>query len=195
MYEWLQEANDYGLVDVDTAGNPTPRADYTVLSSLWNKVSPVSTPIAQYTATNSAPACPTNSGAFVIAMSSLPATPTNDGKADWEPNGQLLVGAVVTSAPVATSIPVVTSQSPRLATTPTAASSQRGSTLATSSPAPTQRSSTRQTAAATSSMSTRVTTATSSAATASTTATPGSAQNLRTPIGMLVGMLFAILQL
>lgn len=85
VYEWLEEANDYGLVSVDTSGNPTPLADYTVLSSRWAQVSPSSIAYSAYTANNTAPACPTNTGGFSVASTVLPATPTDDGTADWNP--------------------------------------------------------------------------------------------------------------
>lgn len=77
IYEWIQEANNYGLVSygpfVDPAkntaappdgytrsGTPTPISpDWTNLSNQWKTLSPTGIKASAYTPSNTPPACPT----------------------------------------------------------------------------------------------------------------------------------------
>lgn len=73
-YEWPQEANDYGLVSY-VNNSPTPLADYTALSSVWNAVTPSSTPLSNYaSATTKSFSCPQQTSGFAAATA-LPPTP------------------------------------------------------------------------------------------------------------------------
>lgn len=91
IYEWIEEANDYGLVSygakVDPAspsappdgfprqGTPTPiQPDFSNLANVWKTLSPSGVKESAYSPTNSAPACPAQtSGVWdVNASSSLP---------------------------------------------------------------------------------------------------------------------------
>lgn len=75
VYEWVQEANSYGLVTSASAGGaPTPLPDYSVLSSQWAAVSPSSTALSNYVGTTRSVSCPPNTSGFVAATS-LPPTP------------------------------------------------------------------------------------------------------------------------
>ncbi|KAI9696047.1 MAG: hypothetical protein M1836_005878 [Candelina mexicana] len=74
VYEWIQEANNYGLVsygpsvDVTSAGatitrsgTPTPVSpDYSNLLTQWSSVKPSGVKQSAYKPSNSAPACPTS---------------------------------------------------------------------------------------------------------------------------------------
>lgn len=74
IYEWIQEANNYGLVsygpsvDVTSAGatitrsgTPTPISpDFSNLMTQWSSVNPSSVKQSAYNPSNSAPACPTS---------------------------------------------------------------------------------------------------------------------------------------
>ena len=64
VYEWPQEANQYGLVeysDPDTpSGFPSTLDDYNALSTVFKSVNPTGTPRAEYTPSNTPPACPTS---------------------------------------------------------------------------------------------------------------------------------------
>lgn len=74
-YEWVEEANSYGLVTSTSAGaSPTPLPDYTVLSSQWAAVSPSSTALSNYVGTTASVSCPAMTSGFVAATS-LPPTP------------------------------------------------------------------------------------------------------------------------
>ena len=86
IYEWLEEANDYGLISYgpqvaatatdanvmdgfSRAGTPTPVApDFANLQSQWATLTPTGTPLSLYTASSSPlPACPSStSGAWEV---------------------------------------------------------------------------------------------------------------------------------
>jgi 1,3-beta-glucanosyltransferase GAS1 len=91
VYEWIQETNDYGLIDYggDTAsgdpatayvrsGTPTPLLpDFTNLQSQWATLSPSGIPLSEYSASLSlitTPTCPssTSGGWLVDGNPSLP---------------------------------------------------------------------------------------------------------------------------
>jgi hypothetical protein len=78
VYEWFQEANDFGLVSIDSSGSATLLPDYTALSSQLAAVTPSGVNAGSYTPTNTAPqACPTL-GSDWGAASSLPPTPNQE---------------------------------------------------------------------------------------------------------------------
>lgn len=63
IYEWVQEVNDYGLVDYPNGqiynGAPTPiQPDYDNLSKQWKTITPSGVALATYKPSNSPPACP-----------------------------------------------------------------------------------------------------------------------------------------
>lgn len=63
IYEWVQETNDYGLVNYPNgqiySGAPTPiQPDYDNLSGQWKTLTPSGVALATYTPSNSPPACP-----------------------------------------------------------------------------------------------------------------------------------------
>jgi hypothetical protein len=63
VYEWVQETNDYGLVNYPNgqiySGAPTPiQPDYDNLSKQWKTITPSGVALATYTPSNSPPACP-----------------------------------------------------------------------------------------------------------------------------------------
>lgn len=89
IYEWIEEANDYGLISYGPIVNPTgaaattaldgfPRSgtpspvlpDYTNLQSQWSTLSPTGVKLSAYTMSTgklSAPACPTSTqGGWVV---------------------------------------------------------------------------------------------------------------------------------
>jgi len=71
IYEWVQEANMYGLVNYPNnkiySGAPIPiQPDYDNLKNEWNKVFPVGVKEAAYSPTLSAPACPEASGGWRV---------------------------------------------------------------------------------------------------------------------------------
>lgn len=84
IYEWLQEANHYGLISYEgdtnalitratgtfaTAGTPKPvTPDFSNLMSAWAEVTPVGTSLEAYTPSNSPPPCPPyTEGAWEVA--------------------------------------------------------------------------------------------------------------------------------
>ncbi|TQB70758.1 1,3-beta-glucanosyltransferase gas1 [Monascus purpureus] len=74
VYMYFQEANDFGLVEVD-GDSVKPLSDFTSLSSQLAKISPSSTNMAQYTPSKTANlACPTVDASWE-ASSKLPPTP------------------------------------------------------------------------------------------------------------------------
>lgn len=74
-YEWVEEANSYGLVTSASAGaSPTPLPDFSVLSSRWAAVSPSSTALSDYDGTTASVSCPPLTSGFVAATS-LPPSP------------------------------------------------------------------------------------------------------------------------
>ncbi|RYP03499.1 hypothetical protein DL764_005103 [Monosporascus ibericus] len=63
VYAWAQEENAYGIVEYPEsrhAGFPTTLRDYNALSTVFASVNPSGTPRAEYTPSNTAPACPTS---------------------------------------------------------------------------------------------------------------------------------------
>lgn len=84
IYEWIEEANNYGLVSYGTkvdpaspsappdgfprSGTPTPvDPDFANLSSVWKTLNPTGVKESAYTASNSAPECPDQtSGAWEV---------------------------------------------------------------------------------------------------------------------------------
>jgi hypothetical protein len=75
IYEWIEEANDYGLVSYGTkvdpaspsappdgfprSGTPIPvQPDFSNLSNVWKTLNPTGVKESAYTPTNSAPECP-----------------------------------------------------------------------------------------------------------------------------------------
>ncbi|KAJ4337065.1 hypothetical protein N0V87_004918 [Didymella glomerata] len=116
IYEWIEEANNYGLVSyggkVDPAspsappdgfprsGTPTPvQPDFSNLSGVWKTLSPTGVKESAYNPTNSAPECPAQtSGVWDVNPSSpLPtlgqtydqqaATATASGSGTSKPSG------------------------------------------------------------------------------------------------------------
>lgn len=80
VYEWTQEANDYGIVQYD-AGNDFPSTldDYNALKTVFSRASPIGTIQTAYTPSNSAPACPTSNSSWLVDPRT--ALPTIDGLA------------------------------------------------------------------------------------------------------------------
>ncbi|KPI38321.1 1,3-beta-glucanosyltransferase gas2 [Cyphellophora attinorum] len=69
VYEWAQEENDYGLVEYpssSTGGFPDPLPDYTNLQKVFSTAKPVNTPRADYTPSNTPPACPTTDDNWTV---------------------------------------------------------------------------------------------------------------------------------
>ncbi|RYP91525.1 hypothetical protein DL770_002371 [Monosporascus sp. CRB-9-2] len=63
VYTWAQEDNAYGIVEYPEGrrvGFPTTLRDYNALSTVFASVNPSGTPRAEYTPSNTAPACPTS---------------------------------------------------------------------------------------------------------------------------------------
>ena len=87
VYEWIQEANDYGIVQyADTAiqnnvvvpvGVPVPiQPEFGNLQSVWAQCSPQGTPASEYTPATGTLACPGKTGIWTIdASQSLPSSP------------------------------------------------------------------------------------------------------------------------
>ncbi|CAG8957627.1 hypothetical protein HYFRA_00010494, partial [Hymenoscyphus fraxineus] len=71
VYEWVQEANNYGLVKYDNdkaTGKPTPiEPGFTNLVNEWKKAVPVGVAEADYTPTFSHPECPPAASGWPIA--------------------------------------------------------------------------------------------------------------------------------
>jgi hypothetical protein len=78
VYEYFEEANDYGLVSV--SGNTVSKLkDFNAFSSQIHKISPSTVSAAAYTPTNSAgQACPTVGSEWQVAATGLPPTPNKD---------------------------------------------------------------------------------------------------------------------
>ncbi|EFX00365.1 glycoside hydrolase family 72 [Grosmannia clavigera kw1407] len=75
VYMYFEETNDYGLVTVDGTSAST-LAGYSRLKSVIATVSPSSTAMSAYTATNSPASCPTIDASWK-ASDTLPPTPDN----------------------------------------------------------------------------------------------------------------------
>ncbi|KAI1870603.1 uncharacterized protein JN550_005146 [Neoarthrinium moseri] len=76
VYMYFQEANDYGLVELD-GDEVTTMKNYEVLSSKIESVAPSSTAMDAYQPTNSAQSCPEVNDAWKAAEN-LPPTPNRD---------------------------------------------------------------------------------------------------------------------
>ncbi|CAH0048525.1 unnamed protein product [Clonostachys solani] len=71
VYEWAQQSSDFGLVEYsDSArtGTPSMLDDYSALSTVFSTISLPVTPVLSYTATETAPACPTFNSASSWAI-------------------------------------------------------------------------------------------------------------------------------
>jgi hypothetical protein len=71
VYEWAQQSSDFGLVEYsDSAqtGTPSMLDDYSALSTVFSTINPPVTPVLSYTATETAPACPTFNSASSWAI-------------------------------------------------------------------------------------------------------------------------------
>ena len=71
IYEWVQESNDYGLVNypngVAYSGAPIPiQPDFDNLSNEWSKVSPVGISEGAYSPSLSMPVCPPATGGWQV---------------------------------------------------------------------------------------------------------------------------------
>ena len=75
VYEWSQQDNSYGLVQVDASGNTTPLQDYQNLKSQLAKVSPKAISMDSYSPNGAASPCPTQDTNWQ-ASSNLPPTPS-----------------------------------------------------------------------------------------------------------------------
>lgn len=82
IYEWIQEANDYGLISYPNggvSGTPAPISpDFENLKTAWSAVSPSSTPLSVYStqaASLSTPSCPAST-AGTWDVNGNPALPT-----------------------------------------------------------------------------------------------------------------------
>lgn len=71
VYSWFMGANNYGLVDIEN-NSVKPYPDFTSLKNQLKTVSPTSTALSTYSATNSAPACPTVDSKWAAKSSPLP---------------------------------------------------------------------------------------------------------------------------
>ncbi|KAF2690509.1 carbohydrate-binding module family 43 protein [Lentithecium fluviatile CBS 122367] len=73
VYEWFMGENDYGLVELtDNDASVSPYPDFTSLSSELAKVTPSPTQRSDYSATNTAPACPSVGTSWEAQASPLP---------------------------------------------------------------------------------------------------------------------------
>ncbi len=124
VYEWIQEENDYGLVTLGPGGTPTPLPDFSYLGSRWASATPVSTPIKQYTPTNTFPSCPVNTAGGFQGQGKVAPIPSNDGTG-WQGGPAALAIAPLPSS--STSSPV-----PSLASRTSASPSRSGISVATS---------------------------------------------------------------
>ncbi|KAH9214863.1 Glucanosyltransferase-domain-containing protein [Leptodontidium sp. 2 PMI_412] len=71
VYEWVQESNDYGVVDYPDSkiysGAPIPiQPDFNNLATVWKDIDPVGVSEGSYSSTFSPPACPGASGGWAI---------------------------------------------------------------------------------------------------------------------------------
>ena len=114
IYEWVQQANNYGLVNYPSSGTytatvPTPLPDYTSLSSQWASATPSSTPSSVYTPSNNALSCPTSDSLWSVDPSAtLPTIPglviaavstTSKAAPNSSGSSRTAQGAASTSAP------------------------------------------------------------------------------------------------
>lgn len=78
VYEWSQQDNSYGLVQIDANGNVTPLTDYQNLKAELAKVSPKSVTMDSYSSSAQASQCPAQNENWQ-ASSNLPPTPSEGG--------------------------------------------------------------------------------------------------------------------
>lgn len=76
VYEWTQENNRYGLVQITPSGEIEVLPDFTNLQNEITKTKPIGVKMDAYTETRSAPDCPPISANWK-ASSSLPPTPSD----------------------------------------------------------------------------------------------------------------------
>jgi len=84
VYEYFQEANDYGLV-TQIGSSVSALPDYTALSSQLNNINPTRVQSSTYTPSNTPPACPATNTSVWMAATSLPPTP-NEGLCNCVPS-------------------------------------------------------------------------------------------------------------
>ena len=73
VYEWFMGENDYGLVELtDNDASVSPYPDFTSLQSQLANVTPSPTQRSDYSASHTAPACPSVGGSWIAAASPLP---------------------------------------------------------------------------------------------------------------------------
>ena len=91
VYEWVQAANDYGLVsypDGGVTGDPEPiQPDFSNLAGQWKTLSPSGVVEAQYTPSLGPPACPEATGGWLV-----------DGDVALPTLGEAVVSAVAASS-------------------------------------------------------------------------------------------------
>ncbi|CZR56771.1 uncharacterized protein PAC_06660 [Phialocephala subalpina] len=115
VYEWLEEANDYGLVGYASTGvmsgtpTPMPSGGFSNLMSQWGTLTPTGTPSSSYTPNGTPPSCPSSTAS------------------GWGINGNAAL-PTLNKAAVSTRS---TSSSTSSSTSPTAAASGKSSTGAT----------------------------------------------------------------
>ncbi|KAK0100154.1 hypothetical protein ONS95_008493 [Cadophora gregata] len=71
IYEWVQETNDYGIVDYPNgeiySSTPTPiQPDFNNLANVWKDINPVGVSEDSYSPTFSPPACPGATGGWAV---------------------------------------------------------------------------------------------------------------------------------
>jgi hypothetical protein len=94
VYEWVQEANDYGLVSYPNSGvsgQPLPiEPDFENLAAQWKTLAPSGVAEAQYTPTLAPPACPLASGGWFVngdvALPTLGAAVVSEAAASIRPS-------------------------------------------------------------------------------------------------------------
>jgi hypothetical protein len=110
VYEWIEEANNYGLISYGPnvsatvtgsnieggytrAGTPTPvQPDFSNLQAIWSTLTPTGTPSSAYVAKVTTPACPSSTaGGWLV-----------DGSAKLPSLNQALATSVTTSSPSST---------------------------------------------------------------------------------------------
>ncbi|KAH7308356.1 Glucanosyltransferase-domain-containing protein [Rhexocercosporidium sp. MPI-PUGE-AT-0058] len=72
IYEWVQETNDYGIVDYPNgeiySGAPIPiQPDFNNLATVWKNINPAGVAEASYNPTFSPPPCPGASGGWTVS--------------------------------------------------------------------------------------------------------------------------------
>ncbi|KAG6038980.1 hypothetical protein E4U41_003398 [Claviceps citrina] len=76
VYEYFQETNDYGLVEISDGGSATKLKDFGALQKKISAVKPKGVDMSSYNPSNKVLSCPTV-GSTWAASSSLPPTPDN----------------------------------------------------------------------------------------------------------------------